>query len=160
MISRAWPVICAALACMAVAAPRAHASVAGDIKKQIQSICNQADAAASRKDANGAVALYGDPGLQSSARQGLQQLLSMTQTQLFSTKVLSIDVPSSNSFEAVVVVRQHFQGLMKHNAGVAVAVSDAKVREYWTKRGDQWVAMRARVLSIRRTLNSKTVSHF
>ena len=160
MYSRSWLVICMALGCLSIAAPRAQGSVASAVKQEVQSICNQADSAAARKDVNGAVAFYGDPGLQASARQGLQQLLGLTVSSLFSTKVISVDVPKENDFEAIVVVKQHFQGLIKRNGQVAVAVSDAKVRQYWTKRTNQWVVLKARVLSIRRTLNSKPVSSF
>ena len=160
MFSRTWPTLFFAIVFVSIAAPRAHGSVATGIKQDVQSICNQADAAAGRKDINGAVAFYGDPALQGAARQGLQQLLALSVSALFSTKVISVDVPSGNDFEAIVVVRQHFQGLIKHQGQVGVAVSDAKVRQYWTKRANQWVVLRARVLSINRTLNSKRVSSF
>lgn len=138
----------------------AHASVASQVKQQIQTICKQADDAAGRRDINGAVAIYGDGSLQNAARQGLTQLLALSQSAQFSTRVASVDVPSDNAFEATVIVHQHFQGLMKRRGRVALAVSDAKVREFWTKQTNRWVVLRVRVLSIQRTLNSQPVSSF
>src|SRR5580704_3567765 len=106
--------LCLIVAGVSFAAPAARASVATQVKQEIQAICKQADAAATRRDVNGAVSYYGEAGLQNAARQGLSQLLAMTQSGQFAPRVVSVDVPPDNAFEATVVVRQHFQGLMKH----------------------------------------------
>jgi NAD(P)H-dependent FMN reductase len=160
MLGRKWYLAVLTFAIVSIATPAAQASIASAIKQQIQAIYNRADSAASHKDVNGAVAYYGDPGLQNAARQALSQLLAMTNSAIFSTHVISVTVPKENSFEAIVVVKQHFQGLIKHEGRIGVAVSDAKVRQYWTKQGDHWSVLKARVLSVHRTFNSKTVNSF
>jgi hypothetical protein len=159
-MKRSWYIAGLALAAVSVIAPPSRASVASEVKQEIQAIYNQADSAAARRDVNDAVAYYGDPGLQNAVRQGLSQLLAMSTSAMFSSRVVSVNVPKDNTFEATVIVKQHFQGLIKHNGRIAVGISDAKVRQYWTKQSNRWVVLKARVLSIHRTLNSQPVRAF
>lgn len=148
------------LAALSVTAPSAHGSVATDIKKQVQALYNQANAAAERKDVAGAVAFYGDPALQSSARAAIARLIATSTSPVFASKIISVDVPKDNTFEATVVVLDHFQGLIKHDGRMGVGISDSKVRQFWTKIGQRWLVQRSRVLSIHRTFNDAPVSSF
>ena len=160
MFVRKWIPACFAITAVSIAAPVVFASAASTIKAEIQSIYKQADAAASRKDINGAVAFYADPRLQASVRQGISSLMSMTTSAQFVTRIISVDVPKDNTFEATVVVNQHFQGLIKRGNRIGVAVADAKVRQFWTKQGNRWGVLRSRVLSLHRTLNGQAVNGF
>jgi hypothetical protein len=160
IIRRSLPLL-GTLILVGVVMQASQASIINSVKQQIQSAYDQADAAASRKDTNAAVAHYADPGMAQVTKAGLSRLLAITQQQVFSTKIGSITMSKNDIFSATVVVRQHFQGLSQKNKGkIELLAYDAKIREYWIKRGPSWLVLRSRTLAFQRTLNSKPVNNW
>ncbi|MGO8672013.1 MAG: hypothetical protein ACLQVD_11680 [Capsulimonadaceae bacterium] len=141
-------------------APAPAASRATKAKQAIQQAYKAADAAASKGDATTAVANYSDSTMQQSAKDGLTKLLSMCITQQFTSKIVSVSVPADNPFTAIVVVKQHFQGLIKQRPSghIAYATSDATLRQYWVDVANQWSILKVRVLFIKRMINNAPVN--
>lgn len=137
----------------------AIASKATKFKQQIQSVYNEADAAASRNNAPGAVAHYADLEMRIKTQTGLSKLLAVTISPVFTSTITSITLTPENPVAAIVIVQQRFHGLIhRANGKMALAGYEAKVREYWAKGPVGWQVLRSRLLSSRRTLNSKPVS--
>ena len=118
-----------------------------------------ADAAASNKDANGASSRFGDTRLRNQASASLSGLFRAVSSPNFTTRILAFSQPSGNHQEAIVIIRQHFQGLLTHprTKSSALIASDGKFREYWAVTGGQWHTMRSRLLSIQKTMNGHAV---
>jgi hypothetical protein len=139
-----------------------EASIVKVVKQQIQAAYNQADAAATAKDATGAAAHYGEPGLRNATESGLSKLIARCETLQFVSQVVSVTMETGGTYAATVVVRQHFQALM-HPTGslkIGLATSDSEFREYWVNEGGVWAAMRSRVLWIHRLFNSHPVANW
>jgi len=129
------------------------------VRAAIQQEYNNSDAAANRGDAAGAAERFGDPNLKSQANSTLGELLKAVTSPNFHTKVVFFAQPSGNKQQAVVVVKQHFQGiLLKTRSGsTAIIASDGQFREFWSVYNGQWRTMRSRLLSMTRTLNGHPV---
>lgn len=128
-------------------------------RSAIQQAYNNADAAANRKDANGAADRFGNPQLKSQANSSLSRLLQAVNSPDFSTKIVWFAQPSGNKQEAIVVIKQHFLGILakSHTGSAAVIASEGEFREFWAVNNGQWRTMRSRLLSIHRTLNGRPV---
>lgn len=137
----------------------AYAAPKQNVKQMIQAVCNQADTAAKNKDVNAAVACYADPALQGAVKKGLEHLLKVTQSPTFHTRVISVDLGKTKQ-NAVVIIVQHFQGIVTGSKGSALGIMHAKVRQYWVRRGPGWAIYRSKVLTMKRTLNNKPVNSF
>jgi hypothetical protein len=148
---------------LAFGSPPPHvtqSSIVRVVKQQIQAVYNEADAAATRKDAAGAAAHYGDQRLHDATIVGLSKLIARCESLEFTSQIMSVTMETSGNYAATVVVRQHFQAFM-HPAGsqkIGLAASDAEIREYWVNDGGDWTVMRSRLLWIRRTFNSRPVT--
>jgi len=120
---------------------------------------NAADAAASNKDANGAAGRFGDPRLKSQAASSFSGLFKAVSSPTFSTRIVGFTQPSGNHQVAIVIIKQHFQGLMTHSrtGSSALITSDAKFREYWAVTDGQWHTMRSKLLSMQKTMNGRPV---
>lgn len=135
------------------------ASFAEKVRQVIQADYYAADAAASNRNAEGAAAHYGDPTLQANTVQALQRLYTIAVSVQFTSRIVDIQIPADDRDAAIVLVFQHFQGMIKvpETGKTALATSDIKVREFWVRTNTGWIAMKSRALSIYRTLNSKPV---
>jgi hypothetical protein len=129
------------------------------IRMAIQKAYDDADAAANRKDANGASNRFGNPQLKAQANSSLSRLLQAVDSPNFSTRVVWFAQPSGNKQEAIVVIKQHFQGILakSHRGSAALIASEGEFREFWAVNNGQWQTMRSRLLSIHRTLNGHSV---
>ena len=156
MLARLLPLPFAALLLLSPVLPGRCDSL---VRAAIQQAYNTADAAANRKDANGASDRFGDPQLKAQAKSSLGRLLQAVNSPGFSTKIVWFAQPSGNKQEAIVVIKQHFQGILakSRTGSAAVITSDGEFREFWAVNNGQWRTMRSRLLSIRRTLNGHTV---
>jgi len=129
------------------------------VRATIQQEYNNSDAAANRGDAAGAAERFGDPNLKNQANTTLGGLLKAVTSPNFRTKIVYFAQPAGNKQQAVVVVKQHFQGiLLKTRSGsTAIIASNGQFREFWSVYNGQWRTMRSRLLSMNRTLNGHTV---
>lgn len=129
------------------------------VRSAIQQEYNKSDAAANRGDAAGAAERFGEPDLKSQANSTLGGLLKAVTSPNFHTKIVFFAQPAGNKQQAVIVVKQHFQGiLLKTRSGsTAIIASDGQFREFWSVYNGQWRTMRSRLLSMNRTLNGHSV---
>jgi len=147
----------------AIGSPPPHvtqSSIVRVVKQQIQAVYNQADIAATRKDAAGAAEHYGDQRLHDATMSGLSKLIARCESLQFTSQVVSLTMETSANYAATVVVRQHFQAFM-HRGGspkIGLATSDSEIREYWVNDSGIWQAMRSRLLWTHRMFNDKPVS--
>jgi hypothetical protein len=147
-------------------AAQAFADAAADTKKEIQKLYMKRDAAAQKKDVNGALSAY-SPDFVYIAKDGQKGGLKVLKKKLIPLFALMQSVKATTAVQsfalkgkdATATVKEHLEMLVVNpNTQVPQKfVADAVSEDLWTKTGQGWLQKRSKTKTEKASLDGKSI---